>query len=143
MSLLRARSEARLCNRYRGKTVLQRILVIDDDAPIRVLLRHLLEAEGYVVEVAADGNEGIRQYRAQPADLVIVDMVMPGKEGIQTIMELKQEYPQARIIAISGIGPVLGDELLAMAQRLGARITLAKPIFRKDMLAAVKQVLAA
>lgn len=109
------------------------ILIIEDDDAIRSLLVTFLSAAGHTVREAADGNEGLRQYRAQPADLVITDMVMPEKEGLGTIMELRREYPQARIIAMSGGLAHNAGLYLHMAERLGAVRIMRKP-FRLDEL---------
>ena len=87
-----------------------RILIIDDERQIRELLRDILEDAGYDVAEAADGQEAIKIQRGEPADLIITDLIMPEKEGIETIRELKQSYPDVRIIAMSGggvVGPLI------------------------------------
>ena len=109
------------------------ILIIEDDDAIRSLLVQFLASIGHAVREASDGNEGLRLYRAQPADLVITDMVMPEKEGLATIMELRREYPQARIIAMSGGLAHNAGLYLHMAERLGAVRIMRKP-FRLDEL---------
>ncbi|MFA6009338.1 MAG: response regulator [Desulfobacteraceae bacterium] len=112
------------------------ILVIDDESPIRLMLRMLLESEGYTVTEACDGTEGIKCYRENPADLIITDIIMPEKEGIETIMTLRKENPSIKIIAMSGGGKNNADGYLKTAKLLGALETLKKPI-RKDVLLAV------
>ena len=81
-----------------------RILVIDDEELARFTLREILEAAGHEVIEASNGNEGTAFQRANPCDVVITDMIMPEKEGLETIVELKGEYPDLKIIAISGGG---------------------------------------
>jgi CheY-like chemotaxis protein len=78
------------------------VLVIDDDAGIRFLLHKCLTGDGHDVREAEDGVQGVRQYRADPADLVLCDVFMPRKEGLETIRELRTLDPRARIIAMSG-----------------------------------------
>jgi len=81
-----------------------RILIIDDESQIRSMLRLMLERVGYEVDEAPDGLEGIRQYREDPADLIITDLIMPNKDGIGMIIDLKKEFPKVKIIAMSGGG---------------------------------------
>lgn len=118
-----------------------RILVIDDDDRVLAVLHQTLEREGYDVVRASDGKEGVKLYREQPTDLIITDIVMPEKEGIETIMELKQDFPEARIIAISGGGRISAEEYLLLAEKLGAARTLPKPIERQDLLRTVRELL--
>jgi len=119
----------------------QSILVIDDDEPIRLLLRAILEREGYRVLEAPDGNEGIKQFTEIPTDLVITDLIMPGKEGIETIRELRQKFPGVKIIAVSGGGRIGPDSYLKMAKGVGALRTLSKPIDRTVLLKTVEEVI--
>jgi len=81
-----------------------RILLIDDDAPVRRTLRKMLERQGYEVEEAPDGKAGLTLYQENPADLIITDLIMPEMEGIETIMELRRRFPDVKIIAMSGGG---------------------------------------
>jgi YesN/AraC family two-component response regulator len=104
-----------------------RILVIDDDATIRLSLKLSLEDADHQVEEAANGLEGIGRFRANPADLVITDIFMPEKEGVELIDEIKRERPETKIIAISGGGRMNPDDYLTIARRLGAERTLLKP----------------
>jgi DNA-binding response OmpR family regulator len=119
-----------------------RILVIDDEPEIRTILRQILEGAGYEVVDASNGWEGLRRYSEKPADLVITDLVMPEKEGIETIMELKRNFPGVKIIAISGGGHVGPDKYLSLAGGLGALRTFAKPFNIKELLTAVQELLA-
>ena len=120
-----------------------RILIIDDESQIRSMLRLMLERVGYEVIEAADGMEGIRQYRDNPADLIITDLIMPNKDGIGMIIELKKEFPKVKIIAMSGGGVNRPEGYLDGAKKLGATRTLTKPIDRDEMLNAVKDTLKA
>lgn len=117
------------------------ILIIDDEAPIRSMLRLILEREGYQIIEAPDGIEGIRHYREQPTDLIITDLIMPNKDGIGMIIELKKEFPDINIIAMSGGGLNKPDGYLKGAKQLGAKYTLSKPIDREELLRAVKDTL--
>jgi CheY-like chemotaxis protein len=81
-----------------------RILIIDDEDQFRSMLRRVLERASYEVVEAQDGNEGIQRCREAPMDLIITDILMPGKEGLETIMDLRREFSQVKIIAISGGG---------------------------------------
>jgi CheY-like chemotaxis protein len=118
------------------------ILVIDDEEPIRSLCRRILTHEGYEVIEAPDGNEGVRQYREHLPDLIITDIIMPEKEGIETIMDLRKEFPTVKIVAISGGGQATtGATCLHLAKSLGAVKTLAKPFTRQELLDVVRYAL--
>lgn len=118
-----------------------RILIIDDDVQILDMLRQTLEHEGYEVMEAPNGKEGVRLYREDQADLIITDIIMPEKEGIETIMEIKRDFPDVKIIAISGGGRVDPEEYLHMAEKLGAKRTFAKPVEREDLLKAIQELI--
>lgn len=98
------------------------ILVIDDEEELRIALRGILEHAGYQVVDAPDGMEGISRYRQQPADVVIVDIVMPEKDGLEVIRELKRDFPDAKIIAMSA-----NPTYLSLAIDLGALCAITKP----------------
>ncbi len=118
-----------------------RILIIDDEPQIRSMLKLMLEREGYEVVEAPDGVEGIKIYRQNPADLIITDLIMPNKDGIGMIIDLKKEFPDVNIIAMSGGGLNKPDGYLKGAKKLGAACALTKPIDREEMLKAVKNIL--
>ena len=120
---------------------MERILIIDDEQQIRSMLRLMLEREGYEVVEAPDGIEGISAYRQKPADLIITDLIMPNKDGIGMIIELQKEFPDVKIIAMSGGGLNKPDGYLKGAKKLGAACTLTKPIDREKLLRAVKNVI--
>ncbi len=118
------------------------ILIIDDDDIIRRMLRLMLTKAGYDVLDAADGKEGIELFRENNVDLVITDLIMPEKEGLEMIMELKTDFPDVKIIAMSG-GAQMGPEgYLQLADALGAQQTLKKPIARQELLGAIAEILA-
>ena len=120
---------------------MERILIIDDEQQIRSMLRLMLERDGYEVVEAPDGIEGIKAYRQKPADLVITDLIMPNKDGIGMIIELQKEFPDVKIIAMSGGGLNKPEGYLKGAKKLGAACTLTKPIDREKMLRAVKNII--
>ena len=104
-----------------------KVLVIDDDDRIRRMVARVLSADGHRVSCAADGAAGMVTFRREHPDAVVTDIIMPEKEGIETIVTIRRERPQTKIIAISG-GGRLGDiELLRMARLLGADDVLPKP----------------
>jgi len=118
-----------------------RILIIDDDDTVRLSLKMLLEDAEYEVAEADDGEAGLDRMRENPADLVISDIFMPKKEGIETIDELRREFPHVRIIAISGGGRMDPDAYLDIARRVGADASLFKPFDMKVLLNMVKRLL--
>lgn len=119
-----------------------RILIIDDETQVREMLVSVLSDAGYIVLEAADGKEGMKVYAESPTDLVITDLVMPGKDGIETVMEMRAHFPNARIIAISGGDKGGGQATLRIAGLLGAQRTLAKPFGIRNLLDTVRDVLA-
>jgi two-component system chemotaxis response regulator CheY len=103
------------------------VLVVEDDAEFRQLMAHALEAASYTVMQAADGEAGLRQFRAEPPDLVVCDIVMPDRDGIELIPEMKTLLPGVKILAISGRQLIGALDVLNLARRLGADATLPKP----------------
>lgn len=104
-----------------------RILVIDDDDTIRLSVRMALEDAEHSVDEASDGAAGMARLKVQPADLVVTDIFMPEKEGLETIDEIRHYYPDMKIIAISGGGRMEPQDYLEIARQLGADRTLLKP----------------
>jgi len=125
-----------------GKSTMQTILVIDDDKLMRLALAKILISAGYNVVQASDGDEGLSYHRTQNFDLIITDLIMPDKEGIQIIRELRKENNKIRIIAMSAGGRGGATDYLKWARLMGAKKCLSKPIKREDLLAAVTEVLA-
>lgn len=101
----------------------------------------MLERPGYKVLEAPNGKEGIKLFREYPVDLIITDLLMPEKDGIEVIMELKRDFPDVNIIAISGGGHVGAEDYLHMAEKLGVQYTLAKPFDREALLKAVRDLM--
>jgi CheY-like chemotaxis protein len=120
----------------------KRILVIDDEEPVRLIVREMLILEGYEVVVAANGKVGLQLFRNDPTDLIITDIFMPEMEGLETIRELHREYPGVKIIAMSGGGESGMLSFLAYAKRFGALRTLRKPFSREELLTNVEELLA-
>ena len=120
-----------------------KILVVDDEQSIRIMLTHMLEQEGHEVIVAEDGEQGVNLYRDNLPDLVISDLVMPNKNGIDMILELKKEHPELRMLAISGGGGITGAfDYLPTAKLVGANSILKKPFGIQDLRAALEDILA-
>ena len=118
-----------------------RILVIDDNTTLRMMMHETLAKAGHEVVEACNGHEGTERAAAESFDLVITDIIMPDKEGIATIVELRRNYPDLKIIAASAGGKIDAKEYLETAKEFGADRTLVKPFGRKDILEAVDQVL--
>lgn len=118
-----------------------RILIIDDDAGLRRILGQILARAGYAVAEAVDGCEGLKSFRKEPVDLVVCDLIMPDKEGLETISVLRKEFPAVKIIAISGGARVTGYDFLPAASGLGANVALAKPFTREQILETVEQLI--
>jgi len=104
------------------------ILVVEDHDDTRDVLDVLLRTEGYEVTLASDGQDGLDKYQQRPADIVLVDVFMPRKNGIDTIRELVRDYPDAVCIAMSADGDPMRRNALEFAREAGARLTLRKPI---------------
>ena len=118
------------------------ILVIDDEASVRTLVRQVLEEEGHLVNEAADGEEGLAQLQSTPIDLVITDIFMPHKEGIETIRELRRQFSGVKIIAISGGGrQSCLEPPLSEAKLFGAHHILAKPFTPQELVTVVNTAL--
>jgi CheY-like chemotaxis protein len=111
-----------------------RVLIIDDDDNLRKMLRHILESLGFAVQEARDGIEGIALFKSSGADAVLTDLIMPGKEGLETIGELRRINPGLIIVAMSGDQQGSASSNLRMAKHLGATAILLKP-FSMDELA--------
>ena len=119
-----------------------RILVIDDDELVRATLKSALELAQHDVVVAKDGLQGLANYQDGDFDLVVTDIIMPEKEGIETIIELRQQNPAVKIIAISGGGRTSNEIFLDVAKKFGAVDVLSKPFSPKQLLASVERALA-
>jgi DNA-binding response OmpR family regulator len=118
------------------------VLVIDDDPVLCAVVEGVLKGEGYSVTSAGDAQSGISRFIELNPDLVIVDILMPGKEGMATILELRETNPEARILAITGGGNFAASDVLRIAELLGADNSLKKPFEPATLLATVKHCLA-
>ncbi len=120
---------------------MKRILIIDDEEPLRRMLRQMLERNGFIVTEASNGAVGLKMHGKEPFDLIITDIFMPEKEGLETIREFRREFPSVKIIAMSGGGKTGELSYLSLATALGASRALAKPFERAQLLAAVTDLL--
>jgi len=118
-----------------------RVLVIDDNPDIRELIAFILKGAGYVVEMAQDGEAGLRSQRAHAFDIVITDIFMPNQDGIETITRLRKEFPAVKVIAVSGGGSrTKGEGYLFTAREIGAHAVLAKPFDPEELLGTVRSI---
>jgi CheY-like chemotaxis protein len=122
---------------------MKHILVIDDEPSIGSLLTHLLTQHGYRVTVRTDGRQGVAALRHDPADLVITDIFMPEKDGMEVMMELKDEFQGLKIMIISGGGPMAQlDSAYNAARKLGIKHIFFKPFVLEELATAVREELA-
>ena len=119
-----------------------RILVVDDDDAIREMLAIVLQRRGFEVIKARDGNEALKLYKQQQFDLVVTDLIMPDREGIEVILEMRTMKRPVRILAISGGGKVHQSMHLNLARSVGADRVLSKPFTPHDFLKIVAEMLA-
>lgn len=118
-----------------------RILLVDDDDMSRGAIHKMLERAGYDVQSTGNGSEALAMYGRAPAELVITDLIMPDKDGLEIIQELRRGNPKVRILAISGGGRVNANEYLAVARKFGAAGVLSKPFSNQDLRDAVEAAL--
>lgn len=104
------------------------IIIVDDDPTVRAIAVEFLRDGDHAIVEAADGHEALRILKAAPIDLMVLDMLMPRKDGLETLMEARQLYPEVRILAISSGGSMDANYLLAVARTLGADAVLSKPL---------------
>jgi CheY-like chemotaxis protein len=119
------------------------VLVIDDEPVTRTVVRAILESVGHTVSEADNGHTGLVMFYANSPDLVITDILMPGKDGIETIRELRATNPEAKIIALSGDVRFDGPGILTAAHLLGADEVLEKPFRDDELVRIVEKTLAA
>jgi two-component system chemotaxis response regulator CheY len=119
------------------------VLVIDDDPAICLVVQQVLQRRGFEVSTAGDGQSGLQRFAQLNPDLVIVDILMPGKEGIATILEMREAQPDARILAMTGGGSFAANEVLRIAELVGADNSLKKPFAPTELVATVERCLAA
>jgi CheY-like chemotaxis protein len=119
-----------------------KLLIIDDEKLARFAVRKVLENAGHQIVEAADGIEGTNLCRAERFDAVITDIVMPHKAGLETIVDLRRDYPDLPMIAISGGARTHNEDSLKLAKQFGANKVLSKPFSELDLVSAVESVLA-
>jgi DNA-binding response OmpR family regulator len=119
-----------------------RILIIDDEVQIREMLREAFKDGGYEVMEAQDGAEGMKKVQEAPMALVVMDILMPEREGLETIRALRLEYPDVKIVAISGGLARLPElDVLFLASKAGAHRTFQKPFHLHELLEASRLLL--
>ncbi|MEO7100952.1 MAG: response regulator [Luteolibacter sp.] len=118
-----------------------KILIVDDEAPMRFVIEHLLNAEGYEVSTAPNGEAAIELASRESFNLILIDLIMPRKDGIETILLLRATQPQIPIIAMSGGWNGGSQSYLRLAQKIGASLTLAKPFDRATLMNAIESEL--
>ena len=118
-----------------------KILVIDDEAPIAVMIKKMLEKAGHEVEIAINGYEGLILFDKFHPELLITDIVMPEKEGLELIFELRRKNPELKIVAISGDGRFQYQGYLTSAKHLGANMVFQKPLDHKEFMKSISELL--
>lgn len=126
---------------HRPCASLPRILLVDNEEEMRERLRNELEHNGNQVTCAANGRIAMHLYRSQPFDLVITELLMPERDGLEIIMDLRKRAPNVKIIAISGGGQSGMYSMLSIAEKLGAQRALSKPFSMHQLLSIVREVL--
>lgn len=127
-----------------------KVIIIDDEEDIRIVLKEIFSRAGFDVAVASDGNEGLNLLREQGADLVITDIIMPGSDGVETAYDIRMEFPKTKIIVMSGGGNIAPldyepsaistSAYLASAEVVGADLTITKPFDREELIKAARQL---
>lgn len=118
-----------------------KILIVDDEAPIRFLIAQTLAARGYEVKTAENGSEAIQMASNESFHLIMTDLIMPGRDGIETILALRAKHPKTRIIAMSGGFHGGKQSYLPLAGKIGACHTLAKPFGIATLMGAIEDAL--
>jgi CheY-like chemotaxis protein len=118
-----------------------KILVIDDEPSILIMIKKMLEREGHVIDIAANGREGIELFEMNRHDLIITDIIMPQKEGLEIILELRKKHPKLKIVAISGGGRIGPEGYLPSAKLFGADLVFQKPLIKNEFIEAISKLL--
>jgi YesN/AraC family two-component response regulator len=118
-----------------------KILIIDDDPAILIMLKKMLEKAGHTVEVTDNGLEGLEKIESWVPDLLVTDIVMPEKEGLELIISIRKKRPALKIIAISGGGRFNYEGYLTSAKYFGADRTFQKPLNHKEFIQSVSEIL--
>ncbi|MFI5402383.1 MAG: response regulator [Planctomycetota bacterium] len=119
-----------------------RILIVDDEQIVRDLLRTVLEHDGHTVDEAADGQEALDLHARNSYDVAIVDLIMPRKNGLDTVLELRAQRPETRLVVMTGALPTLLGGNRKMDEMLGAVVKLTKPMRPADLVRAIREALA-
>lgn len=117
-----------------------RVLVIEDNEDFRKLTLRWFQSCGIEAEGAPNGERGLALQRARPADVIVTDIFMPEMDGIETIQDLRREFPGAKIIAMSGRDPVMEFDVFQVAREIGAERTFKKPFRFEELVAAVREL---
>jgi CheY-like chemotaxis protein len=127
-----------------------KVIIIDDEEDIRIVLKEIFVRAGFDVAVASNGDDGLNLLREQGADLVITDIIMPGSDGVETAYDIRMEFPNTKIIVMSGGGNAVSSgyepaaistsAYLASASAVGADLTLTKPFDRDELIKAAKRL---
>ena len=120
---------------------MKKILIIDDEVDILNMLKKMMNRAGYDVEIADNGAVGLELFRKHSADLVITDIIMPEKEGLEIIREMKRIKPELKIIAISGGGRISAESYLETAKMFGADHAFQKPFSLSEIVGAVRELI--
>ncbi|MBN1517396.1 response regulator [Candidatus Sumerlaeota bacterium] len=118
-----------------------KILIVDDEEAVRNMVKKMLSMAGYDTVCAKDGNEAIRLWGQENPDLILLDIIMPEKDGLETVIEIRKKASDTRIIAYTGGGPFSPDELLSTAKLLGCCSVLSKPLRSDELISAVQEAL--
>jgi DNA-binding response OmpR family regulator len=118
------------------------VLIVDDDPTVLRMLTQVMQRDGHTVMQAEDGDVAMRLFRRQPADIIITDLLMPNKEGLELIAEAREIAPAVGIIAYSGGGKIQPENYLEFATGMGADRVFTKPVPITDLSVAVKELLA-
>lgn len=121
--------------------MMQKILIVDDDDLIRDLLYEILTPQGFEIILAENGNRAMEILSRERVDLIITDIIMPEKEGIETILDIKKKLPNAKIIAMSGGGQLGANSYLNIAKRLGVSATITKPFDPNKLVKTIRTIL--
>ncbi len=121
---------------------MSRILIIDDDFDVLASLRQIISLAGYTVVTAMNAQEAMDRQQNEPSEIVITDIVMPGRNGLELIAKLRSEFPEVKIIAISGGGVGSSQSYLSIAEAMGAVRTFAKPFDPDQLIRAIEELLA-
>lgn len=119
----------------------KRVLIVDDEPLIREGLQKILELNHFEVVIAANGNEALQRIAQTHPQVVVTDIIMPEKDGVEVIMELRTRYPNTKIIAISGGGRINAENHLEIAEHLGVHATLTKPFATEKLIRKIEELI--